>query len=211
MKKLLMLAGALIISTPALAETNSDTIPPWWYLSIGAGVTHTSDADWSGFGLSGDIGIDRAANLSGAVGARVWESVRTELEVSYRKADLSDISLDGAGSADAEGDVKTWAALINAYYDFLPAQDFSPYVSLGLGAARHHGELDAIGGLGTPGTDGSDTVFAYQIGAGASYSLTEKTALWGGYRFLGTSDPDFDGVSAEYDAHELRLGLRFNF
>lgn len=66
--------------------------------------------------------------------------------------------------------------------------------------ARHKGDVDAVAGLGTPGADASDTVFAYQAGAGASYDLGNNVALFGGYRYLGTSDADFDGIETDYSS-----------
>lgn len=207
----LLLTTALVAGTLLSVPAEASTRLPL-YLSLGAGVTSTRDSSWDDdVGDSGKIGIDNAANFSAAVGTSVTPNIRTEFEVSYRNADLSDISLDGVGSASADGSVKTWAFLVNGYYDFMAGQKFSPYLSAGVGAAHHKGELTAVGGLGTPGADGSDTVFAYQVGAGASYAVTPRTSLWGGYRYLGSSDADFDGVNAEYHANEFRGGVRFNF
>jgi opacity protein-like surface antigen len=131
---------------------------------------------------------------------------------------IDQTNLDGIGDVEAflagagvptgiSGEVKTWGLLANVYYDFMPEQKFSPYVSGGLGAARHTGELT----IGNVTDDASDTVFAYQLGAGASYDIAEHTALFGGYRYFGTSDADFDGLEADYDAHELRVGIRYGF
>lgn len=205
MKKLLLTTALVCMAAPASAE-----VP--YYLSVAAGITHTSDADWNDGTDSGDFDIDRTANFAGAVGAVFWPNIRTELEVSYRNADLNEITVDGVGSAELDGEVKTWAFLLNGYYDFtLPNTRFKPYLSAGIGAARHKADVDAVAGLGTPGADASDTVFAYQAGAGASYELGNNVALFGGYRYLGTSDADFDGIETDYDANEVRLGLRFSF
>lgn len=204
MKKLLLTTALIGMSFPAMAE-----VP--LYLSLGAGITHANDSDWDSAGLSGTIDIDNAANFSLAFGGGVARNVRTEVELAYRNANLSEISIDGGGSASLDGELKTWTLLVNGYYDFMEGQKFRPYLSAGLGAARHEGDISAVGGIGTPGADGSDTVFAYQVGAGAGYALTDKTSLWGGYRYLGTSDPDFDGLSAEYHAHEFRAGVKFSF
>ena len=97
------------------------------------------------------------------------------------------------------------------YYDFATDKKISPYLSLGAGFARHNAELNSLAGISVTEIDESDTVFAFQIGAGASYDISEKTALFAGYRYLGSADPDFDTLEAEYDAHELRVGLRYTF
>lgn len=105
------------------------------------------------------------------------------------------------------GDVTTTAILINGYYDFMPENKFSLYLSGGIGLARHDGEL-RFGGVSS---SDDDTVFVYQIGAGASYDIARRTVLFGGYHYLGSSDPDFDGTEAEYGAHEVRVGIRYEF
>lgn len=205
MKKLLLTASLVALATPSYAAMPA-------YLSLGVGLTDTMDSDWDdSVGDQGTIGIDNSANFSAAIGASFLKNTRTELEVSYRKAGLSDISLDGVGSASLNGDLTTWGFLVNGYYDFPLKSKISPYLSAGIGVAHHKGTIDAVGGLGTPGTDSTDTVFAYQVGLGASYAITEKASLWAGYRYLGSADPNFDDISAEYHANELRAGVRFNF
>ncbi len=181
------------------------------YVSGKIGFTKTSDSDWSDSGSTGDIGVSNAVNFAAAYGLNVTPEIRTEFEISYRKADLDDITVDGVGSADLSGDVKTWGFMINGYYDFMKENVVSPYVTAGIGALRHKGKIDAVGGLGVSAVKGDDTTFAYQLGFGAAYDLSEKVALDGGYRYLGGSDIKISTSSFEYDAHELRVGLRYNF
>lgn len=164
MKKLLFTVSILILSC---ASAHADKL--LLYLSIGTGYTATNDSDWSGGGLSGSI-----------IGTSFLKNTRTELEVAYKKADLNKISLNGAGSSPVTGSVETWSYLVNGYYDFMEGKPLRPYLSVGAGMASHTGKLTAVGGLGTPGADGDDTVFAYQLGAGASYAMTDKVSLWGG-------------------------------
>lgn len=199
MKKLLLTSALVAISAPAMAK------PPL-YLTIGAGVTHTSESDWDDGTDTGTFDIDNAANFAAAFGG-VYNNARVELEVSYRSPDVSEITIDGVGSADIDGELKTWAFLLNGYYDFLEGNKFRPFVSAGIGAAHHKGEVSG-GGVTF---DSSDTVLAYQLGAGATYSVNEQVGIFGGLRYLGSSDADFDGLESEYDATEARAGLRFNF
>ncbi len=209
MKKLLLGVAFVALTqgaTTAQAQSISNS-----YISGKIGITKTSDADWSDTGLTGDIGIDNGANFALAYGFNALPSLRTEFEISYRKADLDDISVDGVGTADLTGDLKTWGFMLNGYYDFMVDQSFSPYISAGVGALRHSGEITSVAGLGVTGVDGSDTVLAYQLGAGASYDIGNNVVFDGGYRYLGSGDPDFDTTKMEYDAHEFRIGLRYGF
>lgn len=209
MKRLILALGFIALTTPAMAETSA--APQGLYLSLGTGITMTEKSDYTMGALSGKIGLDNAANFSAAVGTHLGESVRTELEVSYRDADLHDISAIGVGSGSLSGSLKTTTVLLNGYYDFMADQQFNPYLSAGLGLAHHDGTANAVAGLGFPAESATSTDFAYQAGAGASFKLTDKIALWGGYRFLGSANPDFAGLKAEYHANELRAGVRFNF
>lgn len=211
MKKLL-LATALAAAVIAPAQAAQTWKPQGFYLSLGSGITIPSDSKWSDTGDTGKIGLNNSANFSGAIGMRICPAVRTELEISYRKSDLNNITLDGvAGSFSMDGSNKTTTLLVNGYYDFMADQNFSPYISAGIGAAHHKANISALAGIGTPGANSTDTVFAYQAGAGASFKLSPMASIWGGYRFLGTSDANFDGTKISYHANEINAGVRFSF
>jgi opacity protein-like surface antigen len=61
------------------------------------------------------------------------------------------------------------------------------------------------------GANSDDTVFAYQVGVGMSFDISEKTSLDLRYRYLGASDPEYDGMELEYSGHSIICGLRFYF
>ena len=56
-----------------------------------------------------------------------------------------------------------------------------------------------------------DTVFAYQLAAGGSLTINKNLSVDLQYRYFATADPDFDGLEAEYNTHNLIFGLRFTF
>lgn len=201
MKKLLL--SLALIALPIAAH--ADTLP--LYLSVGTGITMTENSNFSDSGASGSIDIKNSENFSGAVGTSFLKDTRTELEVSYRSADLSSAYVNGVGSAAVGGSVDTWTYLANVYYDFLDGQPIRPYVSAGIGAATHSGTIN-IGGISA---SANNTEFAYQAGLGASYSINKNVSLWGGYRYLGSSDANFEGLKASYGANEINAGLRYKF
>lgn len=207
--KYLLLGCASIALIMSANNASAQELNP--YVSGKIGFTKTSDSDWKDSGLTGNIGVSNAANFAVAVGVNVTPVIRTEFEISYRNAGLDDITVDGVGSADLSGDLKTWGFMLNGYYDFMTESVVSPYITAGLGVLRHDGEIDAVGGLGVTGVEGNDTTFAYQLGFGAAYDLSDKFVLDGGYRYLGSSDIEIDTTSYDYDAHELRIGLRYKF
>lgn len=192
-----------------LAPAHADS----WYISGQVGVTKTNDADWDDSGYSGEIELDNAVNYGIAVGKILNENIRAELELSYREADLDEFCADGygCGSNGLGGELKTTLVLANVYYDFMPNDAWHPYISAGIGAAYHDGKITATSGALSASASADDTVFAYQIGTGFSYDISDTTNIMFGYRYLSSSDPELDSFDTEYDAHELNLALRFSF
>ena len=70
-----------------------------------------------------------------------------------------------------------------------------------------------------PSLSASDTAFAYQIGAGVGYALSDSTTLQIGYRLQMVDGLSFSGentvatVSSETDLriHFLEIGIRYQF
>ncbi len=183
------------------------------YVSGQVGITKTNDADWKDSGFSGEIKFDDAVNYGIAVGTNIMDNVRAEVELSHREADNDEFCADGFGCGDngLGGELKTTLLLANFYYDFMAGEALRPYVSAGVGAAYHDGELSASDDTVSVSESGDDTVFAYQLGLGISYDISEDISLAFGYRYLSSSDPSFDSLDAEYDANEWNLSVRFNF
>jgi len=130
--------------------------------------------------------------------------------VSYSKADMDKISgtaTDGtttvSGSGKIDGDVSALAFMVNGWYDFDTGSKWVPYVGGGLGMAKVESTILSA--------ESDDTVLAYQVGAGVGYKLTENTTATLGYKYFGTSDPNFDGVDAEVGTHNFTVGVRLAF
>ena len=155
-----------------------------------------------GFAFSGVVGYD-------------FGTARLEGEVSYQKNDLDKltVSFSGiSGSANISGDVTSLAFLLNGYYDFHNNSDFTPYVSAGIGMANI-----SVNDFGAPSmgisqsADEDDTVFAYQLGAGLGFAVTEVLTIQLKYRYFSVANPEFDGVEVEVDSHNILAGLRVGF
>ncbi|MBQ0712860.1 MAG: porin family protein [Porticoccus sp.] len=204
-KTLFIILASLSVLTTAHAES--------WYISGQVGHTQTEDADWDDSGFSGEIELDNTVNYGLAVGKRINKNVRAELELSYREADLDKFCADGfgCGSNGLGGELETTLLLANVYYDFMPNETWHPYLSAGVGVARHDGTLSASNGALSVSASGDDNVFAYQLGAGISYDASERVQLVLGYRYLSSSDPEFASFDAQYDAQELNFAVRVSF
>ena len=212
---MLALAG-VVFTSPALADVSERL-----YVQGSAGLSWLNDADNQGDLLNIESSYDNGYALAGALGVRVSDNIRVEGEIGYRKNDGDSLEITNDGgfgltglSADADGDFSAVTGLVNAYYDVTQISDtLMPYVMGGLGFAR----IDAdISTLGTQIVDDSDTVLAYQIGAGVGFAASDKITLDLGYRYLGTQDPELrdeagDAFDSEYSNHTLRLGVRYAF
>ena len=49
------------------------------------------------------------------------------------------------------------------------------------------------------------------MGAGVDYAVNEKITIDFKYRYLGTSDPEFDTTTVEYSSHNFYAGIRAAF
>ena len=123
------------------------------------------------------------------------------------------------GSQDVDGAFSMLAFMVNADYDFDTGSRWVPYVGGGLGVATI--SLDTKTASGRSLTDDSDTVFAYQVGAGIGYEfpLEEGRSITVSldYRYFGTQTPTFTGdlTGTEFDAtingHDIGIGIIYGF
>ena len=103
---------------------------------------------------------------------------------------------------------------VNSFAEYRDTDPWRPYVGFGLGYAvvdLAHATIS-----GTPLTDDSDGVFAYQFGAGVGLALGDHLTIDLGYRFFGTTHLKFkeaDGstMKTKYASHAALMGLRLTF
>jgi opacity protein-like surface antigen len=128
-----------------------------------------------------------------------------------------------------EGDVpsnirmRAWSLMANAWYDFDLGLPITPYVGGGIGLAQ----VKISGDLGRFTSSGvalqrlfekNDSVFAWQIGAGASMPIADHVKAFVDYRYFAADgaqlqlEPGFNGgrIKADFNSHSLMVGLRFD-
>lgn len=199
------------------------------YFSAHGGATFLNDADQSEDStvFATAIDSDTGFNAGGAVGVAVSD-FRFEVELGYSQnaADSLEVTNDaglgvavGLGSLvgltiPLDGDVRTFSYMVNAYYDFKNKTNFTPFIGFGVGGATIY--YDDIESSGVLLVDDNDTVFAYKVGAGLAYKISESLNLTGDYHYLATTDPEFKDAAgakfdSEYESHNFNLGMRFTF
>ena len=129
---------------------------------------------------------------------------RVEAELGYRKNDFDELKGVGLGKADIDGDISSLSLMGNIYYDFSTEGGFYPVIGVGFGAAKIEADLDDAG-------NEDDTVFAYQLILGGSFTSSVGLSIDLQYRYFATGDLYFDGLDAEYRTHNLMIGLRKSF
>ncbi len=177
--------------------------------------------------LGGEEVIEFKTGLtgSGALGYRFPFGLRAEGEFGYlysplRRADEV---------VDLSGSIKSYLAMINAYYDLtIPVLGpFKPYVGFGIGGARVNNdhEIDfrcsvcLIGGSGEAPkfrVDEWRTAFAYQARGGMTYDVNPWLDLSVGYRYVHVDGGHVGNAPFRVDLgpirnHSVELGFAIKF
>ena len=182
------------------------------YVSGNLGFAMASDSDLTDSAVPG-VTVNTEFDTGLAFGAALgydFNRFRVEGEISYQTNDVDKIGAQGV-FFDATGDATALSFLINGYYDFKNRSAFTPYVSAGLGFAQVEFNNLNISRLGFSGSNDKDTVFAYQIGIGVGYAVTEKVTIDVKYRYFGTEDSEYDTTEAEFASNNFLFGVRVNF
>ena len=197
-----------ILAVPHYAKAQTSRL----YFAGYLGLNTAPDLDFSNAanGQRGDFGFNNATEFAGALGVRVNRQLRFEAEIGLSSQDIANADINGAGNVDASGELERTLYMINAYYDLEVPWRFKPYVSAGGGLARFDGEVDSNGGALTSANE-TTTVPALQLGSGVKYRLRPDLALTGGYRYVTTTELDIGSYDIDYDTHEFRVGLEWDF
>ena len=216
------LALVLTLALPGLAaaEGTGMYLAPKFLMSIqDTGRVERSSAlagsevdDYSQFTLGGAL----------ALGYDFWPQqmlpLRAEIEFALRGN--SEKTWSGNWGGDVKGTWNNSTLFANLFWDFHNDSAFTPYIGAGLGLAFNYTGFDIHDRYGNKlSMDDRFTNFAWNVGAGASYSFNENFAIDASYRFVGLG---YNEVSASAGGHkyeigsdpynnEFMLGLRFSF
>jgi len=162
-------------------------------------------------GETAHLDLHPGAAVSAAVGFHLTDRVRLEGELGYQTTPLSKFAF-AIEPRNLRGDASRFSVLGSAYYDFHNRTPVTPYVGGGLGLARVAiDEANFRDGATTAASKESATVFAYQLGLGASYPLTPEVNLDLGYRYSATAKLPLEQADLSHASHNLYAGLRFAF
>lgn len=208
-----LVAGGMIGS--AAAEDYDR--PTGWYLSGGGGANFL-DRDTIPNIVGGvgnhNIGYDSGWLGVGALGYKLDETLRLEIELGYRDNNMTGVSNTGVGPTliTNSSDTTAFSQMVNAIFDIPLSERVDVSLGGGVGAALVDSTIATLAG-GSVLND-SDYGFAYQALAGLTYNLYPRWQAFADYRYFATSGSDLfavngTGIELDYDSHSAVVGLRY--
>lgn len=190
----------LIFTAPVFAEGNAI------YIGGSAGLTLRADTPLSSPTLgSQEMEFSPGYAFSGYVGYDFGNNVRLETEFSYHENQIRT-----GGGEDPQA--VTSAMIFNGFYDVPLQEPWSLYFGGGIGVATAQLETISLG----QAIDANESLFAYQVEAGVSWTYNPKMTFNLGYRFFDAADPEFvlpagQRVQMNLSNHEFILKVRYLF
>lgn len=223
MNKTVLVAAVAVCS---LTVVVAQAAPQDFYARLDTGGSFSRNA---GKDVAVDIGS--SAIVGAGLGFKMLPFLRTDVTVSYRPGysfAAPPTPIEPPGTT-GRGDVKTLAALVNAYYDFPTLAGFTPYLGGGVGVARNQVgattlSSNADGSTVATLSGATTTQFAWQASAGVAYSILPTVALDIGYRYFDAGEgrsgstvtsalgsASFPVQRGNIRAHEIQAGIRIGF
>lgn len=190
-----------------------------WYVSGQAGPVWLMDADSVGASTTSKVKYDTGSSFAVAVGYRLSDGLRLELEVNSYDSQLNETNNHfpaPAGSELVVGNTHSLGYLANVWQDIDVNFPIKPYFGFGVGVTQVTlDDLEVSGVAAEEATDSSVTTF--QVGLGVNYPITKRLTATAGYRYQEATDAGFrvEGIPGEIDseqhAHLIQAGFRFIF
>ena len=205
---------AASVSAPSFAED--------FYLSIGGTQQFVREVE--GDVTIGGTKYDLEADIDSSFGydiefGKKIENWRLGLSYTHTSPKQSSVTATtgGVGATASISPKPTYdvdAIMFNVYRDFPKDGKFSPYVGVGLGSTSIEMQTytTTVAGTDVTVTDDGRSLFTWDVKAGVTYELSEKTDLYGEFSYGSTSSFDEDGIN--YDgikSAQIGAGVKFKF
>lgn len=188
-----------------------------------------AEGGWSEGGADLNDRLAATPLMAAALGYRFSEHFRADVSIGYRAAYAVGAVTRFSGSRlQWDSHVRALVGMANVYVDLFHWGRLRPYVGAGLGVARKSVDEIAVRDLQTGLTGrmegATDTTLAWQAGLGTGINLAPGWVLDAGYRYTGLGEARSgdtltvggtriatQGFNGTVNAHELHLGLRYQF
>ena len=196
-----------IVAVPARAEKA--------YVSV-FGSVNFPEADTFSYAEPGGYEIYRfdmetGYSFGAAAGLRLTDYARVEIEVSHFATEADHYFGLTSGSYPGYGPIDGTLGLANIWLDWPNDSPVTPYAGLGAGfghvTADTELETPSFPGVRFDALTGSDTGFAFQLGAGARMELSENIVLDVGYRFKSIQNLEFAFPSSGRIAKDVDVNM----
>ena len=229
-----MIVKHTVIAATCLLTASSAMAGNGWYMSVDLGVqVPAGDVSHAGTNSANTptYDLDESAVGGLAVGYFINDMFRVEAEARFRNQEPEGGYLAGKNGRASEsfnmgGDVDTTTVMANLIYQFSNSTSFTPYLKGGIGLAYSdvNANLDIQPTFTMFGLtdrwqypDNDETNFAWSIGLGCDYSLTDNILVGLEYQYIDMGDistgVDINGDRIDYDlrSHEITVGLTYLF
>jgi len=210
-----LIASGLMATTAFAARQNGS-----WYAGISGDVSTLNSTNVTGATAGDNLKYKFSSGGNVAVGyePQMFNNgtgdVRLEVEGGYHAFGLKDVTAGGVENTSPNGDLRVATLMGNVYYDLHNSTSLTPYIGAGAGDAQ----INFAKNNGFGATTSSDNRFAYQFMAGVSYTMPSMPKVdWSlGYRFLGTTSPQFTTTTGDIKldaihASNAEIGLKYHF
>jgi opacity protein-like surface antigen len=226
-KRLIVFVALTMLIIPAMGSAMPPRPGPYVSGFLGVSLPVDTEVTSTQYGpgtktFTDRVEFDPSISIGGS-GGFDFGYLRIEGELSYKNGEMSSITekISQTRFANVDGRVGVSALMFNAFFDMRNPSPVIPYIGGGIGFAT----LNLGDTYGTDTTTGyrerlyhsdTDTVFAYQVGAGLEIALTSMLSLDLGYRYFGTAKAQFNRNSStatevKFESHNASVGFRVKF
>ena len=218
MKNGLLATVATAMLFLACTQANAEDATPGngMYVSVFGGASFPENVKTNISSLDYSVDLKTGYLLGGAIGMNITEMIRGEVELSHSswKADSFVRTGGKSDSGSVAGSINSTYVLANVWVDINNDTAFTPYAGGGAGVGWADGNAKFSGG----GYGNGEAGFAFQLGVGLKYDLTENIGLDLGYRYKSILGVDFQDLgstnvykSGDVSSHDVQLGLTYSF
>ena len=216
-----LLSATILAGSAASAEENNN-----YYVKLNGGLSH-------GLKAGGNFPNSKLGNtgvFGAAVGYQFNENFRADVSIDYRAKFKNNVTVAGSDHSSNESNkIKSYATMVNVYYDITEFNKFTPYITLGAGVAQNRTGVTTFSNTAHPDNNytiskGKKNNFIYKAGAGAKYAIDSNFDINLQYQFVnlgkfqtGTQTTE-DGVtttdlasSGKVKTHEFLVGVSYKF
>lgn len=196
-----------------------DAVPPaemefgtGWYLR--GDLTASNDVEPDVLGTLAPTSDRRewGYGVGGGGGYKFNEYFRADITGDYLSTEKRS-GTNAATGAFSSAKLQRWDGLVNGYIDLGNWYGITPYIGGGVGfaALTSSGNLAPAGGALTKFSTKEQYNLAWAAMAGVAYNISPHLLLDVGYRYLdlGRFTSRFSGDKTDLNAHEVRVGVRY--